>query len=210
MDFHRPLILIAALTAGFLAGCNAPSDPASTPSAPSGDAQAPVPAPGGSPSAPVNPAPEAAPPAETPATPAATPSMDFAAAPSTGAIIRANCRMGGCWWYRLDEVKRNGTADAPRYALRVTGGESTHGQDPYPASPEGIAIQWDAKSASATVACSHQAPQVAYEGDARTLKLNPQGVSGVEQGVANLYFATCHGEYGDDGKLAAKYGYDVR
>ena len=33
---------------------------------------------------------------------------------------------------------------------------------------------------------------------------------GVEQGVANLYFATCHGEYGDDGKLAAKYGYGVR
>ena len=208
MDSHRPIILIAALTAGFLTGCDAPSDPASTPSAPSGDAQAPAPV--VSP-APAQPAPEAVPPSsDVPANPPARPPAAFAAAPSTGAIIRANCRMGGCWWYRLDEVKRDGTADARRYALRVTGGESTHGQDPYPASPEGIAIQWDAKSASATVACSHQAPQVAYEGDARTLKLNPQGVSGVEQELANLYFATCHGESGDDGALARKFGYALR
>lgn len=208
MDLHRPLILIAVLAAGSLAGCHAPSDPPSTTPAPSGDAQPDAPA--EAPSMPP-PAPDVTPPpAEVPATPPATPSTDFAAAPSKGTVIRANCRMGGCWWYRLDEVKRDGTADAPRYALRVTGGESTHAQDPYPASPEGIAIQWDAKSAAATVACSREAPKVAYEGDARTLSLNPQGVSGLEQGVANLYFATCHGEYGDAGKLAAKYGYGLK
>lgn len=193
MDLHRPLILIAALAAGSLAGCHAPSDPASTTPAPSGDAQSTVP--------------DA--PAEAPATPPATPSTDFAAAPSKGTVIRANCRMGGCWWYRFDEVAREDAAP-PRYRLRLTGGESSHGQDPYPANAEGVDIKWDAKSAAATVACSREVPKIAYEGDARTLRLNPQGVSGVEQGVANLYFATCHGEYGDDGKLAAKYGYDLK
>ena len=210
MDLHGPLILIAVLAAGSLAGCHAPSDPPSTTPAPSGDAQPAAPdAPAEAPSMPP-PAPDVTPPpAEVPATPPATPSTDFAAAPSKGTVIRANCRMGGCWWYRFDEVVREDAAP-PRYRLRLTGGESSHGQDPYPANAEGVDIKWDAKSAAATVACSREAPKVAYEGDARTLKLNPQGVSGVEQGVANLYFATCHGEYGDDGKLAAKYGYDLK
>ena len=47
-------------------------------------------------------------------------------------------------------------------------------------------------------------------GDGHALKLNPQGVAGVAQALANLYFATCHGETGNDAELARKYGYDIR
>ena len=46
--------------------------------------------------------------------------------------------------------------------------------------------------------------------DERTIKLNPQGVSGVEQGVASVYFAVCHGDTGPDSDLATKYAYDVK
>lgn len=194
MKHHRPLFTVLALAA-MLAGCSAPSDSASPQPASSGEEP---------------PVANAPPPASDPApAPVESATAGFAPAPKQGDIIRANCRMGGCWWYRIDSVQAEDTMP-PRYALRLTGGESTHGQDPYPTNADGIDIQWDATSANATVACSRDVPEVAYEGDARTLKLNPQGVSGVEQGIANLYFATCHGEHGDDGKLAARHGYDLK
>ena len=62
----------------------------------------------------------------------------------------------------------------------------------------------------ATISCSRTAPRTAFDGDERIIKLNPQGVSGVEQGVASVYFAVCHGDTGPDSDLATKYGYDVK
>lgn len=154
------------------------------------------------PAAPVEPA--------TTVTPDAPSQTGFSAGPEVGQIIRANCRMGGCWWNRVDAVTRSGTDAAPHYALTLTGGESSHGQDPYPESAQGIEIKWDAKPMQATISCSRTAPRTAFDGDERTIKLNPQGVSGVEQGVASVYFAVCHGDTGPDSDLATKYAYDVK
>lgn len=117
--------------------------------------------------------------------------------------------MGGCAWNRYDDVQRTGTVNAPRYRLRVTQGDSKH-PEAYPNAPEGVAIEWDVRPQSAEVRCSHAAPYAAVEGHGEMLKLNPRGVSGAVQGLANLYFATCHGEYGNDAELAARYGYDLR
>lgn len=117
--------------------------------------------------------------------------------------------MGGCAWSRFDEVQRSGPETAPGYRLRITEGDSRHPGE-YPLAPEGVAIEWDASAQSAEVRCSRTEPYAAVGGRGAALKLNPGGVFGVEQGLANLYFATCHGEYGDDGMLAARFGYNLR
>ena len=134
--------------------------------------------------------------AEDIATP--TPPAAFAAAPHEGRIVRANCRMGGCWWYWLESVQVEDAAP-PRYLLQLRVGDSGPHPDPYPLQPQGVSIRWDAQpQPDAIVSCSHDAPQVQFGDAVHVLTLSPEGVSGVEQGVANLYFATCHGEYGDD------------
>lgn len=117
--------------------------------------------------------------------------------------------MGSCNWERFDSVQRSGSKDVPEYALRLLQGDSTHSQDPYPLQPEGVEIRWRLRPVPMQVKCSRSAPYVAFQGQSEVLKLNPQGVSGVMQGAANLYFATCHGEYGNDADLARKFGYDL-
>lgn len=117
--------------------------------------------------------------------------------------------MGACTWNRYEDVQRSGDDAAPRYRLRLTQGESKHPGD-YPVGPEGVAIGWDAAAKPAEVRCSRTAPWAAIDGNAGTLALNPQGVSGTMQALANLYFATCHGQYGNDAELARRHGYDVR
>lgn len=134
----------------------------------------------------------------------------FAPPPAAGQVIRANCHMGACTWVRYESATRTGGDNAPKYTMQVTQGESAHPNDPYPTSPDGVEIQWDAASVAAEVSCSITAPTAGMAGDNHALKLNPQGVAGVSQMLANFYFATCHGETGDDAALAKKYGYDVR
>lgn len=118
--------------------------------------------------------------------------------------------MGGCNWERFGGVQRIGSDDAPVYALRLMQGDSTHPQDPYPLQPEGVDIRWRSQPIAMQIKCSRSAPRVAFDGQSEALKLNPQGVSGVMQGAANIYFATCHGEYGNDADLAKKHGYNLR
>ena len=147
-------------------------------------------------------------PAEPPAAPAEPPAAQ-AEAPAAGRVIRANCRMGGCWWYRFESVQRE-DATPPRYRLQVRVGDSGPHPDPYPLDAAGVDIRWDEQAMAATVACSRESPRVTTPGGERTLALDPEGVTGVDQDVANLYFATCHGESGDDGALARKFGYARR
>lgn len=99
--------------------------------------------------------------------------------------------------------------DPPRYRLQVRIGDSGPHPDPYPFDPAGVAIRWDADPQQASVTCSRQAPQVGIGERAHALALGPDGVPGAEQDVANLYFAICHGEHGDDGALARKFGYPL-
>ena len=73
-----------------------------------------------------------------------------------------------------------------------------------------VVRNWDADPVPAEASCSTSAPFAGMAGDGHALKLNPQGVAGVAQALANLYFATCHGETGNDAELARKYGYDIR
>lgn len=117
--------------------------------------------------------------------------------------------MGGCVWNRYDDVQRTGSAGAPRYRLHVTEGESTH-PAAYPNAPDRVAIDWDADGLPAEVRCSREAPYAMVKAHGEALRLSPRGVSGAVQGLANLYFATCHGEYGNDAELAAEYGYHLR
>ena len=159
------------------------------------------------PQAPVAEAPPAAGSA-SPAAPAEPPAAQ-AEAPAAGRVIRANCRMGGCWWYRFESVQRE-DATPPRYRLQVRVGDSGPHPDPYPLDAAGVDIRWDEQAMAATVACSRESPRVTTPGGERTLALDPEGVTGVDQDVANLYFATCHGESGDDGALARKFGYARR
>ncbi|GAB1407085.1 hypothetical protein MASR1M8_10040 [Thermomonas brevis] len=185
-------ITIPLLLAVALAACNAPQAPEpASPPAPAAEPAPTVPSP--------TPEPAPAPAADT----------GFAPAPAVGRVIRANCRMGGCWWYRYEAVQAE-QAMPPHYALQLRIGDSGPHPDPYPEQAEGVDIRWDAEPTAARVACSKDAPAASAGGDEMRLRLNPQGVSGVEQGLASLYFATCHGEVGDDAKLADKYGYDVR
>ncbi|MGY0503787.1 hypothetical protein [Luteimonas sp. e5] len=200
-------ILVATLCAAALAACSPP--PASDADSRPATAE---PAPPGAAEQAANDADSGVqtPPATEPATdtdPDAA--ADFAPAPAVGTVLRANCRMGGCWWYRLDAVQREDVMP-PRYALTVMVGDSTHGSDAYPESAEGVDIDWDDAPAKASVQCSRSEPLVRYQGQPTRLWLNPGGVFGAEQGVANLYFRVCHGESGDDGQLAAKYGYDLK
>ena len=134
----------------------------------------------------------------------------FAPPPASGQVVRVNCHMGACTWVRYESATRSGGDDAPKYTMQVTQGESRHPDDPYPTVPEGVAITWDAAPVSAEVSCSTSTPFAGMAGDGHALKLNPQGVAGVAQALANLYFATCHGETGNDAELARKYGYDIR
>lgn len=149
-------------------------------------------------------------PAPATPTPVATTAAKFASAPAQAWIIRSNCRMGACSWMRYEQVMRNGSDDAPIYDLRLTLGESQHPQDPYPNRPDDVIIQWQSGLVPAQVKCSLTAPYAMAGQQSDLLKLSPQGVAGASQGLANLYFATCHGEYGDDAELARKFGYDVR
>ncbi|HEY4581585.1 MAG TPA: hypothetical protein VIG88_01770 [Lysobacter sp.] len=124
--------------------------------------------------------------------------------------MRANCRMGGCGWYRYASVRREGDA-LPRYRLVLQGGESGPHPDDYPLDAADAVIRWDAAPpVEARVECSPEAPRVSLGGGGLRLGLDPRGVPGAEQGMASLYFATCHGEPGDDAVLARKYGYDVK
>lgn len=116
--------------------------------------------------------------------------------------------MGACTWNRYDVVQREGDDAGPRYRLQLTQGESKHAGD-YPTTPDGVDIAWDAAGKPAEVQCSRTAPKASIDAYSGTLSLNPRGVPGAMQALANLYFATCHGEYGNDAELAAKYGYDV-
>ncbi len=192
------LVVITMLVAG---GCTPPAamDGESTPARPAAEA-------------PAAPAVEAT---VTKTEPADAPPSDpgiggFAAAPQVGQVIRANCKMGGCWWYRFESVQVDERMP-PRYRLQVRVGDSGPHPDPYPLQAEGVAIRWDAEPQAATeVDCSKDAPLVRFGDRQHRLALGPDGVSGPEQGVANLYFATCHGEWGDDAALARQYGYDVR
>lgn len=118
--------------------------------------------------------------------------------------------MGECTWYRFEQVERTGGDQAPNYNLQLTAGDSTHPQDPYPNTPVGANIRWQSATAAAEVMCSRTSPYAAVEDHGEQLQLNPQGVSGAAQGLANLYFATCHGEYGNDAELARKFAYNVR
>lgn len=134
----------------------------------------------------------------------------FAPAPERGWIIRSNCRMGGCSWARFEQAMRSGSSEAPVYELRLTLGDSQHPQGPYPNRADGVDIVWEPQPVPAQVKCSTAAPYAMIENEGDHLKLGPQGVAGAVQGLANLYFAACHGEYGDDALLARKYGYAVR
>ncbi len=118
--------------------------------------------------------------------------------------------MGACNWYRFEQMERTGSDQAPNYNLQLTAGGSTHPEDPYPYRPDDVEIKWQSVAATAEVMCSKTAPYAAVEDDGERLNLNPLGVPGVAQGLANLYFATCHGEYGNDAELAKKFGYDLR
>ncbi len=163
-------------------------------------------------SSPTSPATDAPPPQAEPAeaSPSNTGSGAFAAAPQAGQVIRANCKMGGCWWYRYESVQVQERMP-PFYTLQVRVGDSGPHPAPSPLRADGVEIRWDAEPQAETqVDCSKDAPLVRIGERQHRLALGPDGVSGVEQGVANLYFATCHGEWGDDGALARKYGYDVR
>lgn len=207
MERSTPRVLAPLLLTVVLVACGGDPDsagPQAATSAPPATAD-PVPA------RPV-PAPESPPPAtpDPASASSAGAATAFAPAPAPGTVVRANCRMGGCWWYRLESVRREDGAE-PRYRLDLRGGESGPHPDPYPFAADGVEIRWDADGLpGAEVACSRQAPRVKVAGDAIRLPLGPLGVSGVEQGVASLYFAICHGEYGDDAELARKYGYDLR
>ena len=142
--------------------------------------------------------------------PASEATEGYAPAPSVGHVIRANCKMGGCWWYRYEAVQRE-DAMPPRYRLQVRVGDSGPHPDPYPLAAEGVDIRWDAQPmAEVEVSCSREAPRVRIGDADRTLALGPDGVHGVDQGLANLYFASCHGEQGDDSVLARRFGYGPR
>lgn len=184
--------------------CHRPSDsaPAVAPSEPAVTS----PEPAGRPDAAVDVAPRPESPAE--AAPASA-EAGFAPEPRSGWVIRSSCRMGSCAWIRYEEVRRAGSVAAPDYQLRITQGDSRHPGD-YPLAPEGVTIGWDARAQSARVRCSRTEPYAAVDDRGDTLKLNPSGVSGADQGLANFYFATCHGAYGDDAALAARFGYDLR
>lgn len=201
MKRHHPQLIAAGLCTILLVACIG----ADTPPAPDEATQAEATAASDQPAEPAIPAPA---PAEPPSDTA--PAITFAAAPAKGWIIRSNCRMGGCSWYRYEVVERTGGNDAPNYNLQLMPGESSHPQDPYPTRPDGVDIRWQSAAATAEVMCSQTTPYAAVEDHGERLSLNAEGVPGAAQGLANLYFATCHGEYGDDAQLAKKFGYDLR
>ena len=118
--------------------------------------------------------------------------------------------MGACGWARFEQVMPGGGSDVPMVELRLTLGDSEHPQGPYPNKPDGVDIRWTREPVPARVKCSQVAPYAMIGNEGESLKLGPHGVPGASQGLANLYFATCHGEYGDDALLARKFGYDVR
>ena len=189
-----PLLLAVALAA-----CSAPQAPEPASSV------APAAEPAKQATQPATPAP-----APQPASlPAPAPDNGFAPAPAIGHGIRANCKMGGCWWYRYDAVQAEASMP-PRYALRLRIGDSGPHPDPYPLQSDSVAIRWDAEPTVASVACSKEAPTASAGADTTRLRLHLRGVSGVEQSLASLCFATCHGEVGDDAALARKCGYDLR
>lgn len=206
MKRHHPPLIAAGLCAILLTACSG-AGPADAP-----EASTPTEAPAASEQPADEPATQAPSPAPAPAEPLtdSTPAITFAAAPAKGFILRSTCRSGSCDWYRVEQVERTGGNTAPNYNLQLTPGESSHPEDPYPNSPNGVDIQWQSATATAEVMCSASAPYAAVDDHGERLKLSPQGVAGAVQGLANLYFATCHGEYGDDAQLARKFGYDVR
>ena len=202
MKRHHPPLIAAGLCVAILAACT-PTDPASAPLDNAAKTEAPA---GSQPlaePATSEPAPEP-PAAEGPASPS------FAAVPTKGFVLRSTCRSGSCDWYRIEQVERTGGNTAPNYNLQVTPGESSHPNDPYPNRPDDVDIQWQSAAVGAQVMCSSNSPYAAVENHGERLSLSPDGVAGAVQGLANLYFAICHGEYGDDALLARKFGYDVR
>lgn len=188
----RP-VLAAAWAGLLLAACGAQPPPAASGAMPPAA------------SSPVAPAP-----ARVPVLP--PPSAEgFANSLAVGQVIRGGCRMGGCWWYRVESVQRSGTNAAPVYTLDLTGGDSTHpGDTDYPERADGVAIDWDAAPKPAQVACSRSAPTASFGGEGHMLPLGPGGVSGAEQALAALYFAVCHAAARPDGELAARFRYELR
>lgn len=182
MRRHFPSISCAFI---LLSACGAPEDSRLT-----GDAAVPV--------VPL--------PAPAPLRPAPVPRAAFAPPPAVGWIARATCHMGVCTWNRYEQVERSGGDAAPRYRLKLIQGESRHAGD-YPSTADGAQIAWDASAKGSDVHCSYGAPYASMDVFSGQLPLNPNGVPGAAQALANLYFATCHGEYGNDAELARKYGY---
>lgn len=124
-----------------------------------------------------------------------------------GFVIRATCEMGTCDWLKVLKVERSGIDAEPKFNFDFQRGESMHSSD-YPADAKGVPIKWTNEKPKGVVVCSRQHPYASIGGQGDDLKLSPTGVGGALQTPANTYFAACHGESGDDAKLAEKYGYN--
>lgn len=59
------------------------------------------------------------------------------------------------------------------------------------------------------MSCSREKPTIAYNGQTDFLPLNPNGVAGVLDNNARLYFQTCHGFFGEPADGAKRYGYNI-
>ena len=126
-----------------------------------------------------------------------------------GFVIRATCEMGSCDWLRVTKVERAGIDAEPKFNFDFQRGESTHASD-YPPDARGVQINWTTERPKGVVLCSREHPYASIGGQGDDLKLSPAGVGGALQTPANTYFAACHGESGDDAKLAEKYGYNLK
>ncbi len=137
------------------------------------------------------------------------PNMAFINTLPVGFVIRGTCEMGTCDWLKVLKVERGGIDAEPKYNFDFQRGESMHSSD-YPANANGVQITWKSDKPKGVVVCSREHPYASVGGQGDDLKLSPAGIVGAMQIPANTYFAACHGESGDDGKLAAKYGYDLK
>lgn len=137
------------------------------------------------------------------------PSSAFIETLPVGFIMRATCEMGTCDWLKVTTVERGGIDAEPKYNFDFQRGESMHSSD-YPADARGVQIKWTQEKPKGVVVCSRQHPYASIGGQGDDLKLSPAGVGGALQTPANVYFAACHGESGDDGKLAEKYSYNLK
>lgn len=118
-------------------------------------------------------------------------------------VVRGRCHMESCWWLKVTslEVMGQGTPAVPGERIRVRVNYAESGDQPRPDSP-----LWN-ESDHMQLFCSMARPSFLRDGEG-WVALTPDRISGVNEGMVNVYLNLCHaGRYDDDPYNAAKLGY---